>query len=138
VVVQTRTDSSLSTVSTYSWREDKPWGSLLDHAAYLRLHRWIDSLAKRRLHAEIIREPGGLILRLAGRLDSRSSQILKEGLQEIVKFGPVSFELDLGEVSRIDGVGLAAIVWAKQLVEGRGGQLKIVRLNHRLGRSWLE
>lgn len=128
MVVQTGTDSTLTALSSYPWCEDTSRSRLVDRLTYRRVHAWIDALAKRGLRTEIFRQANGLAIRLNGRLDGHSAPILKEGFQEIANHSPTSIEVDLGGVHRIDGMGLAALVWAWRLIQECGGQLKLVRL----------
>jgi len=128
VAVQTRSESTVATVPPYRWFEGGGSDRLLDRLAYRRVHAWKALLAKRGLQVEIIREAAGTVVRLEGRLDGQSAPVLKEGFQEVMSMGSSFIEVDLGGVSRIDGVGLAALVWAWRLAQEVGGHLRLARL----------
>lgn len=101
---------------------------LLDRLAYRRLHFWVDALARRGLHLEVERKPAHTILHLRGRLDSQSASVMKASIQEILPADTRYIDVDLRGVERVDGVGLAALVWTWHLVRECGGELRLIHL----------
>ena len=92
------------------------------------LGSWIDSLGKRGLQLSVSFKPGSTVLSLAGKLDQHSAPVLKEGFHEVVALSPHSIDVDLGGVSRVDGMGLAALVWSWGLAHERGRELRLLHV----------
>ena len=92
------------------------------------LGRWIDALARRGLQLGVSFKPGATVLALRGRLDQQSASVLKEGFSEVVSLSPHSIDLDLGGVTRLDGMGLAALVWSWGLARDRGRELRLMHM----------
>jgi anti-anti-sigma factor len=92
------------------------------------LGRWIDSLGRRGLRLGVSFKTGTTILSLGGRLDQHSAPLLKEGFHEIVALTPRAIDIDLSSVNRIDGIGLAALVWSWGLAHQRGRQLRLLHV----------
>jgi anti-anti-sigma factor len=92
------------------------------------LASWIDALARRGLQLGVSFKPGATVLSLRGRLDRQSAAVLKEGFSEVVALTPRSIDFDLGGVTRLDGMGLAALVWSWGLAHKRGRELRLVHM----------
>ena len=92
------------------------------------LGSWIDALARRGLQLGVSLKPGSTVLTLRGRLDQQSASVLKNGFSEVVSLSPRSIDLDLGGVTRLDGMGLAALVWSWGLARDRGRELRLMHV----------
>lgn len=111
-----------------SAREEVADERSMDRMAHRRLYGWIDALAKRGLGMEIDLKPGRTILHLRGRLDRQSALVLKDGFREIVAQTSKSIDVDLVGVDRVDGLGLAALVWSWRLALDSGLELRLTRM----------
>lgn len=109
-------------------REEVVGERSLDRLAYRRLHGWIETLAKRGLRMEIDLKPGRTMLHLHGRLDRQSAPVLKGGFQEVVAHATRSIDVDLAGVDRVDGLGLAALVWSWRFAQNSGLELRLTRM----------
>lgn len=85
-------------------------------------------MARRGLQIEIDRESGRTVLHLHGRLDSQSAPFLKRGFEEVLPLISRCVDVDLAAVDRVDGVGLAALVWAWRLTRDHGLELRLTRM----------
>jgi anti-anti-sigma factor len=92
------------------------------------LGSWIDALARRGLQLGVSLKPGSTVLTLRGRLDQQSASELKKGISEVVSLSPRSIDLDLGGVTRLDGMGLAALVWSWGFARDRGRELRLMHV----------
>ncbi len=92
------------------------------------LGTWIDSLGKRGLQLGVSFKTGTTVLSLAGKLDQHSAPVLKEGFPRIVALTPRSIDLDMSGVSRVDGVGLAALVWSWGFAQEQGCELRLLHV----------
>jgi len=92
------------------------------------LGTWIDALARRGLQLGVSFKPGTTVLSLRGRLDQQSASVLKEGFSEVILLSPYSIDFDLGGVTRLDGMGLAALVWSWGLAHERGRELRLMHM----------
>ena len=101
---------------------------LMDRIANGRWRAWIDSLDRREVRVEMDRKSGRTVLRLGGHLDTQSALVLKRAVQAVLPIAPKSVEIDLAEVDRVDGSGLAALVWAWHLGRQCGCGIRVVRL----------
>lgn len=62
---------------------------------------------------------------LAGRLDARNAQTVKETLQQLIEEGSIHLVVDLGQVPFIDSAGLAALVSALKATRRFGGNIAL-------------
>ena len=62
---------------------------------------------------------------LAGRLDARNAQTLKETLNQIIEGGVTQLVVDLAQVPFIDSAGLAALVSALKSSRRAGGNVML-------------
>lgn len=128
MAVQTRTDRSVTALHSCPWQGDATGGRASDRLTHRLVHAWIDALTKRGLRAEITRQAGDTVLHLRGRLDGHSAPVLKGGFQEIIPLRSGTILVDMEGVDRVDGMGLAALVWAWRLARECGGTLRLTRL----------
>lgn len=109
------------------------WGEAIgdrgvDRLAYRRIRSWMDLLARRGLRIEVDRESGRTVLHLHGRLDAQSAPALKKGFQDLLPLASRYIDVDLAAIDRVDGVGLAALVWAWRVAQDHGLELRLTRL----------
>ena len=93
-----------------------------------RLGSWIDALARRGLQLGVTFKSGATVVSLHGRLDQQSAAVLKEGFADVISLSARSIDVDLGGVSRVDGMGLAALVWSWGLARERGRELRLLHM----------
>ena len=93
-----------------------------------RLGGWIDASARRGLQLGVTFKSGATVLSLQGRLDQQSAGVLKEGFPEVMSLTTRSIDVDLSGVSRVDGMGLAALVWAWGFARERGLVLRLLHM----------
>ncbi len=80
------------------------------------------------------RQVGGItILALGGRLFlGATSEELDEKLQSLLAAGKVNLLLDCSDVTGIDSQGIKSLVRGVISAQKRGGQIKLVKISHRL------
>jgi anti-anti-sigma factor len=72
-------------------------------------------------------------LHLNGELDIATAEELRRHIAEVIAaHDPDRILLDLSELSFADSTGLAVMVWAHQLMSGRGRQLRLSRPQSRV------
>ncbi len=77
---------------------------------------------------EVDRRAGRTVLHLYGRLDRQSAPLLKNGFQEMLPLAARLIDVDLAAVNRVDGMGLAVLVWAWRLTREQGMELRLMRM----------
>jgi anti-anti-sigma factor len=106
-----------------------PWKAIGEVLPDLRtggpLAGLLDALGKRGLQTDVASKPGVTVLQLRGRLDRQSAPLLKNAVREIVDRTTTSIDVDMSGVERVDGVGLAALVWAWGNASQGGRQLRL-------------
>ncbi len=76
---------------------------------------------------------GITIVDLSGRITLGEGSIaLRETVGELVGKGNKKILLNLGEVTYIDSSGIGGLVSAFNLTRGQGGELKLVKLTHKV------
>ncbi len=108
--------------------EDRTRNAPLDRPTFPHLRDCIDAIATRGLLVELDMEPGRAVMHLSGRLERQSAPMLKNGFQEIFPLISRSIDVDLAGVDRVDGMGLAALVWAWRLAQESGLELRLMRM----------
>jgi anti-anti-sigma factor len=88
----------------------------------------VAALTGRRLQVEVDNTSGYTVLRLKGRLDHQSAPALKDRFRDVVARASHRIDLDLAAVDRVDGLGLAALVWARGLARDCGVELRLTRM----------
>jgi anti-anti-sigma factor len=68
------------------------------------------------------------IVQLHGRLDRQSAPVLKDATREIVALSGARIDIDMVGVDRVDGVGLAALVWAWGNARDGGHELRLTHV----------
>src|ERR1700738_5121371 len=81
-----------------------------------------------RLQVEIEQRPGRTVLRVSGQLESRSAAAFKKTFRGLLGLTGQLLDVDLGQVTRMDGVGLASLVWAWSQAKGCGKELRVTRM----------
>lgn len=73
------------------------------------------------------------ILDVSGRITLGEGTVtLREALQKLVDAGERKFVMNLEDVDYIDSAGLGELVTAFTVVRAHGGQLKLLKLTHRI------
>lgn len=74
-----------------------------------------------------------IILDVSGRITLGEGTVtLREALQKLVDAGERKFVMNLEDVDYIDSAGLGELVTAFTVVRAHGGQLKLLKLTHRI------
>jgi len=73
------------------------------------------------------------ILELDGRLDSRTSAVLEQALNETWEHGVTRIVLDCERLRYVSSAGLQVLLVAGQLAESKGGRAVFCRLRRNLG-----
>ena len=74
-----------------------------------------------------------VILDLNGRITlGEGTATVRDALQKLLRGGDRKFLMNLAEVDYIDSGGLAELIIAFTTVRGEGGQLKLLKLTHRV------
>jgi anti-sigma B factor antagonist len=76
-----------------------------------------------------VRPDGITVVRLAGRLDMGSADLLKRRVASLVEDGHARVAVDLTEVSFIDSAGLGALISGLKSTRSAGGDLRIAAPN---------
>jgi anti-sigma B factor antagonist len=76
-----------------------------------------------------VRPDGVAVVRLAGRLDMGSADLLKRRVASLVEDGHSRVAVDLTEVSFIDSSGLGALISGLKSTRSAGGDLRIAAPN---------
>jgi len=96
--------------------------------AAMRLASIFGALSKRGLDVEVDRKLPRTVLHLSGRLDQQSAPLLKDAIREFVALTPTDIDVNLASVQRVDGVGLAALVWAWGNAREHGRELRLIQV----------
>jgi len=96
--------------------------------AAMRLAGIFGALAKRGLDVQVDRKLPRTVLHLGGRLDQQSAPLLKDAIRELVTFTPTDIDVNLAGVQGVDGVGLAALVWAWGNAREHGRELRLTQV----------
>jgi anti-anti-sigma factor len=67
-----------------------------------------------------------------GRLDALTVPKFEEGLQEHLDQGAAYLVVDFGDITYISSSGLRALLTARRLAKGQGGDVKLARLSPRV------
>lgn len=67
-----------------------------------------------------------------GRLDALTVPRFEEGLRDYLNRGTAQLVVDFGDVTYISSSGLRALLTARRLAKGQGGDLKLCRLSPRV------
>jgi anti-sigma B factor antagonist len=74
-----------------------------------------------------------VILDVSGRITLGDGTVtLREALQKLLDAGERKFIMNLEDVDYIDSAGLGELVTAFTVVRAHGGQLKLLKLTHRI------
>jgi anti-sigma B factor antagonist len=74
-----------------------------------------------------------VILDISGRLTLGEGTItMRDALQKLLNRGERKFVMNLQHVDYIDSAGLGELITAFTTVRGQGGQLKLLKLTHRI------
>ena len=74
-----------------------------------------------------------VILDVSGRITLGDGTVtLREALQKLLDAGERKFIMNLEDVDYIDSAGLGELVTAFTVVRAQGGQLKLLKLTHRI------
>ena len=74
-----------------------------------------------------------VILDLSGRITLGEGTVaVRDALQKLLRAGDRKFLLNLADVDYIDSGGLGELITAFTTVRGEGGQLKLLKLTHRV------
>jgi anti-anti-sigma factor len=74
---------------------------------------------------------GAMTVRAAGELDAATGPILREVVQACCAHDGISrFALDVRELSFIDSTGLAALLYARDVVSNSAGELVLIGPSH--------
>ena len=76
-----------------------------------------------------VRPDGVAVVRLSGRLDMGSADVLKRRVTALVEEGHPRVAVDLTEVSFIDSSGLGALISGLKSTRSAGGDLRIAAPN---------
>jgi anti-anti-sigma factor len=82
----------------------------------------------RKFHMRIEQQPGRTVLYLSGPLESHSALDFKKTFRTLVGSAARSVDIDLGGVTRLDGVGLASLVWAWREATSRGKEVRVTQV----------
>lgn len=63
---------------------------------------------------------GVVVLQVCGELDAETTPVLRERLESVLSGGCVALVVDLGDVTYVDSLALAALVAARRRLIGRG------------------
>ncbi|MHB0871546.1 MAG: STAS domain-containing protein [Chloroflexota bacterium] len=127
-MAQTASDDTTAALPAYPTWGEAVGDRAVDRLAYRRIRSWMEQLARRGLRIEVDRESGRTVLHLHGRLDAQSAPALKKGFQELLPLASRYIDVDLAAIDRVDGVGLAALVWAWRLTQDHGLELRLTRM----------
>ena len=74
-----------------------------------------------------------VILDLNGRITlGEGTVVVRDALQKLLRAGDRKFLMNLAEVDYIDSGGLSELITAFTTVRAEGGQLKLLKLTHRV------
>ena len=74
-----------------------------------------------------------VILDLSGRLTlGEGTVVVRDALQKMLSAGDRKFVMNLADVDYIDSAGLGELVTAFTTVRAEGGQVKLLKLTHRI------
>jgi anti-sigma B factor antagonist len=74
-----------------------------------------------------------VILDISGRLTLGEGAVtLRDALQKLLNAGERKIVLNLADVDYVDSAGLGELVTAFTVVRAQGGQLKLLKLTHRI------
>jgi anti-anti-sigma factor len=76
----------------------------------------------------LTRDSEHTVVQLNGHLDRQSAPALKDATREIVGLSGARIDIDMGGVDRVDGVGLAALVWAWGHARDGGRELRLMHV----------
>lgn len=75
------------------------------------------------------REPGIVVISLAGPLDTNTYRILEDHIEAVVREGGAKFvNLDLGGVHYISSMGVRAVLKSMKTMKAQGGGLSMMNL----------
>lgn len=77
------------------------------------------------------KQGSALTVRPAGRLDSTTSPLLEEELQQQLT-GIQEITMDFTDVEYISSAGLRVLLATEQLMENRGGSMKLMHVNEHI------
>jgi anti-sigma B factor antagonist len=74
-----------------------------------------------------------VILDLSGRLTlGEGTVVVREAVQKLLSGGDRKFIMNLADVDYVDSAGLSELVTAFTTVRAEGGQVKLLKLTHRI------
>jgi anti-anti-sigma factor len=70
-----------------------------------------------------------VVLLVSGRMDAESAPQFEQGCTACISEGVTSLVVDLGELTYVSSMGLRSFVSVGKTLQGKGGALRICRMN---------
>ena len=77
------------------------------------------------MNIDCVREPGGMVARLSGTIDIRSSGMLRRDFQRILAARETPIIVNMKDVDFVDSSGIATLVELLQCTMAYGGSLRL-------------
>jgi anti-sigma B factor antagonist len=80
------------------------------------------------LRLRVDQQPNRTVLHLTGRLDSHAAAEFKKAFVGVVGLESHVIDVDLRDVTGVDGLGLASLVWAWRTANAAGDELRVTQM----------